>query len=495
MGWLACFQTLGWGEGHGGFSGEPQPCSVPPGLTNPDPQPIAGQSVSLPPRLGPGESPGRGLGLRAGARRHPDLPEAFPEKRVFLPSQAQAGRKLPSASQPTRCSVPKLSKGFGRAEAPGITWGRLAHACRSARQAKTVPATRRHPKDCLGEAEAQELLRLSSRSEDPQPRRAGDYREPGAPPPLPLSGFARNNPGFRSPYLAGLLFCRRCRHPRSWWPSRACSAAACAAWPPDKTRSLRLGEKRTPTPCTPPARQRAGSPQNGEARVASRDPEGPGDAKTLIVCGQALLLCRGVHPTRMLICGSHARPHYWVGKRDPQGSQNPLDLTSRPVVFPRGRAKPGQRPLSWLPRRIRSFCFQRLNYTPTNLTLGTFRSPPLTTPLPISKSSQGRAEPRNCIAIGTIPMETAWDVKLPIPAGRCSGTRGSPHCQPPSTQPPPPTAGAILTAPVFGDLEHVGSPGVHLAGFLHPGVAPERQREPLTPRHNETLAPKRGAES
>lgn len=40
-----------------------------------------------------------------------------------------------------------------------------------------------------------------------------------------------------------------------------------------------------------------------------------------------------------------------------------------------------------------------------------------------------------------------------------------------------PTAGAVLTAPVFGDLEHVGSPGVHFAGFLHPGVAPEMQGE------------------
>lgn len=72
------------------------------------------------------------------------------------------------------------------------------------------------------------------------------------PPPPLLGSFARNDPSFRSPYLAGPLFCRHSQRPRSWWPSRVCSAAACAAWPPDKTRFLQLEEKCTLTPCTPP---------------------------------------------------------------------------------------------------------------------------------------------------------------------------------------------------------------------------------------------------
>lgn len=54
--------------------------------------------------------------------------------------------------------------------------------------------------------------------------------------------------------------------------------------------------------------------------------------------------------------------------------------------------------------------------------------------------------------------------------GKHLGPLGSP------THPQIPGFG--LTTPVFGDLEHVGSPGVHLTGLLHPGVAPGMQQNP-----------------
>lgn len=152
-------------------------------------------------------------------------------------------------------------------------------------------------------------------------------------PPLLHEQLPKGTSRLPSPYLVDLPSCRRSRRPRSWWPSRACSAAACAAWPPGRTRSLPLGGAHTDT-WTRSTQDRHGmakqhrSPPPREVQRCSNPKPCPGT--TRCACPQ------GASHTLILAMSII----YWISKEIPWIS-NPSGLMSHPKkVFPRG-AIPG----------------------------------------------------------------------------------------------------------------------------------------------------------